>query len=314
MCSMSGMRAASNAKPLNLPRLAFGPLRRLSVFGFHQWDVLLAALVLLTVGGSALMAPLLAPAESMQQNLIQRLQEPSFSLRDGISLGTDALGRSLGARLLHGARYSLAISLTSALLAALVGTLLGTLAGWKRGLLDRLVSAMINIQLSLPFLLVALTLAAVARPTPGSIILVLAAAGWARFARMARAEGMKLSQSGFVEAAKALGQWDHRIFFQHIIPNLLPTMIVLFSLELARFIVMESSLSFLGVGVNPTTPTWGGMINEGREYLATHFWLSTLPGLCVFLSCLSLNILGDWAQERMSPYSTKKEGKADAGH
>lgn len=311
---MAEIRITSGGKPLALPTVRFGPVQLPSLGRvLRQWDVVLAGVFILALTVTAVLAPAFLGASSMQQNLIGRLQAPSIGA-NGISLGTDALGRSLAARLLYGARYSLGIALAAALLAASVGTLVGTLAGWRKGRLDKVISAVINIQLSLPFLLLALTLAAVARPNPGSIVLVMAAAGWAGFARMARAEALRLSESGFVEAALALGQRQHRIFFQHIIPNLLPTMIVLFSLELARFIVLESSLSFLGVGVSPSTPTWGGMINEGREYLATHFWLSTLPGLCVFFTCLSLNVLGDWAQERYNPYSTTKEGTQHESH
>ena len=309
---MAESRLVSNAKPLGRPfewsKLTVKRLLQRPHVERLPWDTTLALVFLLFLLGAALLAPQLTSPEHLRQNLMARLRAPEMSW-DAYSLGTDALGRSLLARLLYGARYSLGISLAAAFLAASIGTLVGALAGWRRGRLDKVVSSIINIQLSLPFLLLALTLAAAARPTAGSIVLVMAAAGWAGFARMARAEALKLSGSGYVEAAVALGQRPARIFVQHILPNLLPTMIVLFSLELARFIVLESSLSFLGVGVGPETPTWGGMINEGREYLATHFWLSTLPGLCVFFTFLYLNIVGDWAQERCNPYTTKKEGK-----
>lgn len=279
-----------------------------------SWEAVICGGFLLAVFAAALAAPWLAPPETLRQNLMQRLQAPSVSLTSGLALGTDVLGRSLGARIIHGARYSLGIATAAALLAAAAGTLVGAAAGWKRGLMDSLVMAVVNIQLSLPFLLLALTLAAVARPNPASMVLVLALAGWAGFARMARAETLRLAESGFVEAAKALGRSEIGILGRHVLPNLMPTMLVLFSLELARFIVLESSLSFLGVGVSPTTPTWGGMINEGREYLATHLWLSTVPGLMVFFTCLSLNVLGDWAQRRFDPYSCRKEGNADESH
>ncbi len=264
------------------------------------------SLVVLTITlCGAVLAPVIAPHDPTAQQILYRLKPPVFLAGASPShlLGTDSLGRDMLSRLIYGARLSLLVSVTASLGACLFGTAVGLLSGRFGGWLERLLMALVDMQLSIPFILLAVTLIAVVEPGLTSIILVLIATGWPSYARVVRAETAKLNSSGFVEAAQALGQREGQILLRHILPNLLPQVIVLISMELAKFIVLESSLSFLGLGVEPSVPTWGSMAAEGREYAATHWWITTLPGIAVFAVCLSLNTLGDWLQERLDPQS-----------
>lgn len=268
-----------------------------------SWDMKLSAAVIAVALLAAVFAPVLAPQDPYAQRLLTRLKAPAF-LPGGSTthiLGTDALGRDILSRLIHGARLSLFVAVTGSLGASFIGTILGLMAGRYGGGLDRILMGLVNMQLSIPFILLAITLIAVTEPGVGNIVLILIATGWAGHARIIRAETLRLNETGFIEAAKAIGQREHLILWKHYLPNLLPQIVVLASMDVAKFIVLESSLSFLGLGVEPSVPTWGSMAADGREYLATHWWLTTLPGLAVFTVCLSLNIIGDWLRERLDP-------------
>ncbi|NLK08963.1 MAG: ABC transporter permease [Firmicutes bacterium] len=276
--------------------------QRQSLGGF---GVKLAFAVILATLLAAVFAPILAVSDPYRQSLVARLKAPIFVGGSGPHiLGTDALGRDIASRLIYGARLSLYVSVTGALGACLIGTTLGLVAGRYGGWVERILLGIINMQLSIPFILLAITLVAVTKPGVTNIVFILIATGWAGYARVIRAETLKLNEAGFVESAEAIGQKEHLILWKHYLPNLLPQIIVLASMDIAKFIVLESSLSFLGLGVEPSIPTWGSMAAEGREYLATHWWLTTLPGLAVFSVCLALNTIGDWLRERLDPRST----------
>lgn len=270
-----------------------------------QWDAALALGIIVIVLTAAIFAPILAPKDPYQQQILYRLKPPFFleGSAAGYFLGTDSLGRDILSRLIWGARLSLLVSLSATVGACLIGTVVGLLAGRYGGWIDRIFMALVNMQLSIPFILLAITLIAVTEPGLKSIIVILIATGWASYARVVRAETARLNETGFVEAARAIGQREAFILLKHILPNLLPQIIVLASMEVAKFIVLESSLSFLGLGVEPSVPTWGSMAAEGREYLATHWWISSLPGIAVFAVCLSFNTIGDWLQQRFDPRS-----------
>ena len=268
-----------------------------------SWDLKLSVAVVAVALLAAVFASVLAPQDPYAQRLLARLKAPVF-LPGGSTthiLGTDALGRDILSRLIYGARLSLFLAVTGCLGASLIGTILGLMAGRYGGWLDRILMGLVNMQLSIPFILLAITLIAVTEPGLGNIVFILIATGWAGHARIIRAETLRLNETGFIESAKAIGQREHLILLKHYLPNLLPQIVVLASMDVAKFIVLESSLSFLGLGVEPSVPTWGSMAADGREYLATHWWLTTLPGLAVFTLCLSLNIIGDWLRERLDP-------------
>lgn len=251
----------------------------------------------------AVLGPLITPADPLAQDITQRLHPPAWLAHGQRShlLGTDQLGRDVLSRLLSGARISLTVSLASAALAAVFGVLLGLSAGFYRGWLDDVVMRLVEIQLAFPYLLLAITIMAVLRPSMRNVIFVLAISGWVVHARLVRGITLSLAQGEFVQAARALGASDRRLMVRHILPNLLPVMTVVLTLQVAQFIVAESALSFLGLGLRPPTPSWGSMMNEGREYLSLAWWIETFPGLVIVVATTGIGLLGDWLRDVLDP-------------
>jgi len=246
----------------------------------------------------AVAAPLIAPYDPTQGSLLKRLLPP---LSPGHILGTDALGRDMLSRLLYGARVSLLIALSTVLVSAVIGTVIGAFSGFRRGIIDRVLMRLIDVQLSFPFIVLALTVAAILGPSLRNIIITLVISSWVYYARLARAETLKLTQKQFVEAASASGAKAHWIFLRHLIPNLVPTTIVMASLEVGRIIVAEAGISFLGYGVQPPLAAWGNMISEGRHYIFSAWWLTVLPGAVISLAVLAANLSGDWVRDVLDP-------------
>lgn len=257
-----------------------------------------SALFLSLLALMALAAPLIAPYDPTAGSLLKRLLPP---LSPGHLLGTDALGRDMLTRLLYGARVSLLIALLTVLLSAVFGTTVGALSGYKRGLIDRVLMRFIDVQLSFPFIVLALTVAAILGPSMRNIIITLVISSWVYYARLARGETLKLVQRQFVEAATASGAKAPWIFVRHIMPNLVPTTVVLASLEVGRIIVAEAGISFLGYGVQPPLAAWGNMISEGRHYIFNAWWLTVLPGAVISLAVLAANLAGDWVRDVLDP-------------
>lgn len=252
----------------------------------------------------AVLGPLITPADPLAQDITQRLHPPAWLAHGQRShlLGTDQLGRDVLSRILSGARISLTVSLASAALAAVFGVLLGLSAGFYRGWLDDVVMRLVEIQLAFPYLLLAITIMAVLRPSMRNVIFVLAISGWVVHARLVRGITLSLAQGEFVQAARALGASDRRLMVRHILPNLLPVMTVVLTLQVAQFIVAESALSFLGLGLRPPTPSWGSMMNEGREYLSLAWWIETFPGLVIVVATTGIGLLGDWLRDVLDPH------------
>lgn len=253
--------------------------------------------------GCALFAPLLTLYDPTKLDFSARLVAPTMSWTSfgPHPLGTDQLGRDIWARLAYGGRTTLAISVCGVLLACLIGVAAGLAAGYRGGFLDRLVMRVVDVQLAFPIMLLALMVVAAVGPNALTIIVVLALTGWARFARVIRGEVLSLRSREFVVSAEAAGARPGRILFRHILPNTMASIVVLATLELARFILMESSLSFLGVGVQPPAPSWGRMLAEGRQFMETAWWLSTLPGVMIVVVILGVSFLGDWMRGRFDP-------------
>lgn len=251
----------------------------------------------------AIMAPFLTPFDPTKVNFAARLSAPTIGWTSlgAHPLGTDQLGRDMWSRVVHGSRVTLAISLAGVLLATVIGVGAGLIAGYRGGLLDRLVMRLVDVQLAFPVMLLALMVVAVIGPNAWTLITVLALTGWVRFARVIRGDVLSLRNREFVISAEAAGAGPARIIIRHILPNTLASIIVLATLEMARFILMESSLSFLGVGVQPPTPSWGRMLAEGRQFMETAWWLSTLPGLMIMLVILGVSFLGDWLRAMFDP-------------
>lgn len=263
-------------------------------------------LVLAAILG-ALLAPLLAPFDPTTFHFRNRL-EPPFWIDGGDSrflLGTDQLGRDLLSRLLHGSRISLIVGFLGVIVSLIIGVVLGLIAGYYGGWLDDVLSRVTDTFMAIPFIVLAMAVIAVLGAQGGNsiviLVIVLGATGWVTFARVVRGEVMGVKALEYVEAARALGQNHFWIVVRHVMPNVAASIIVLSTLNVASVIIAESSLSFLGLGVQPPIVTWGLMLADGRDHLATSWWLSTFPGLAITFTTLGMIMLGDWLRDVLDP-------------
>ncbi len=251
---------------------------------------------------AAVFANVLSPHDFAAQDLIKRFQPPSWAGGSAFYLlGTDGLGRDLLSRLLVGTRISLAIGVLTVLLAGGAGVLLGLAAGYFGGWVESFVMRAADVQLSLPFLVVAIALVSVFGPGIEKMIFILVLFGWVDYCRVVRAEVLSLKTREFVDAARVIGSSHIRILFGHILPNVASSVIVVATLQVARMILAEASLSFLGLGVQPPNPAWGAMVAEGREVITVAWWVSTLPGLAILITVLGINLVGDWMRDVLDP-------------
>jgi peptide/nickel transport system permease protein len=252
---------------------------------------------------TAAAAPVLAPHDPVRQSLRLRLKPPTMEAADGRAhpLGTDHLGRDVLSRVIYGSRVSLVIGFAAVGVGSLIGATLGIVAGYRRGWFDTVVMTVADAQLAFPFILLAIGIIAVLGPSFPTLVVVVGLSGWMTYARVLRAQVLVLRSREFVDAIHGLGGSTLRIILRHILPNVLSSLVVIATLELARAIVLEATLSFLGLGIQPPTPSWGGMIQEGREYLDSAWWISTFPGLVLMLSSLIVSRLGDWLRDVLDP-------------
>jgi peptide/nickel transport system permease protein len=259
--------------------------------------------VLLCMGGAALLAPQIAPWDPARQMLLKRLRPPMWEAR-GLRehpLGTDHLGRDILSRILYGGRISLGVGLSAVTLSCLIGVTLGLLAGFHGGRTDALIMRVVDVFLAIPYILLAMGVVFALGPSLLNVILVMAVTRWVQFARIVRADVLSIREREFVSGARARGNRSTRLLLRHVLPNALTPIIVVATLELAFMIIYESALSFLGLGVQPPTPTWGWMLSDGRNYVATAWWLATFPGLAIMLTVLAVNLLGDWLRDTLDP-------------
>lgn len=265
----------------------------------------LAALLLLgVVVVVALAGPMLAPVDPGRQSLTMRLAPPLAQGPEGLTfwLGSDGLGRDVLSRLLYGARVSLLVGLAAIVVGGLIGTLAGLVSGYFGGKTDDAVMRLGDIQLAFPFVLLAIMFLVVLGPGLGNLVLVLGIGQWVTYARIVRAETLALREKEFVAAARALGDRTVTILFRTILPNIAAPLIVLGSFNVASVMLTEAALSFLGLGLPPSVPTWGSMLAESRDtLLANKWWLAVFPGLAIMLTVLSFNILGDWLRDVLDP-------------
>jgi peptide/nickel transport system permease protein len=235
------------------------------------------------------------PAERLRPPVWQATGTPAHPL------GTDQLGRDVYTRLLYGGRISLVVGLGTVLISAVLGTALGLVAGYFEGRLGTGLMRVADVQLAFPFLLLALAVVAAVGAGLLNVILVLGIAGWAVFARVVRAQVLAIKHREHVEAVRALGAGQPRIVLRHVVPNVLTPVIVLATATVANNIVVEASLTFLGLGVQPTIPSWGSMLADARDYLAVAWWMGIFPGLALMLTVLAINLLGDWLRDYLDP-------------
>lgn len=257
--------------------------------------ICLGAIVLLAILGG-----LVAGHDPNEQNLMFAL-EPPFGIESGYYLGTDHLGRDLLARMTSGARISLAIAGSVVVLSGVVGVLIGALSGYLAGARDAVIQKVVETFWAFPPILLAIAILAFFGPSLGNVIIALTIQRWIPYCRIARAQALMLRSREYISAAKIMGGGTGWILRHHVLPNLLASAIIIATFTMATAILAESSLSFLGLGVPPNVPTWGGMLAEGRSYITRAWWLAVLPGLGIFLTVLGLNLLGDWLRDQLDP-------------
>ena len=260
--------------------------------------VILAAFVL-----CAALAGVIAPHDPVANDLRARLQPPAF--REGGStshlLGTDQLGRDVLSRVIYGARVSLAIGFLGMLIGAVIGILSGLIAGFVRGLVDEGMMLLVDAVIALPFLIIALSIISVFGTSLAILVVVAAFSGWASYTRVTRGLVLGAREQQYVLASRALGAKPGRIVFKHILPNILAPLIVLATFQLTSIVLLEASLSFLGFGMQPPTPSWGQMVSEGREYLNTAWWIGVFPGIALMFITISVSLSGDWLRDVLDP-------------
>jgi peptide/nickel transport system permease protein len=304
---MAALRPSSVATPV-VPLAARRPwadrewatlLRRL----IRRRTALFGMLVVLGVLLAALFAPLVSPFDPLEQDIGQRLREPGWQDAQGRlhALGTDHLGRDILSRIVFGSRIALVVGLAAVAISGLLGMLIGLLAGYFGGRVDDFLMRLADIQLAFPFILLAIAVIGVLGPSLRNIIIVIGVSSWVVYARVVRGEVLSIREREYVQAAIALGSQHWRVLRHHVLPNTFTPWLVVATLDMARVIVIESALSFLGLGVQPPTPTWGGMLADGRVYLSTAWWLATFPGLAILVTVLGINLFGDGLRDTLDP-------------
>ena len=271
-----------------------------------QFEFIAGAVLIVLIGGAVLLSPWLFPGGGMTMDLAARLTPPFTDAAH--VLGTDTQGRDLLARVVVGGRVSFTVGILSALGAVVIGTVVGLYAGYYRGLLDVFLMRFADVQLALPFILLAITVIAIIGPGLDRIVILTIVAQWVQYARLVRGSVLSLREAEYVQAARAYGLSTTRIIFGHILPNAMGPLVILTTLNVANNILLESSLTFLGLGISPLVPSWGGMLAEGRNYIQTAPWITIFPGLAIMLTVLGLNLLGDWLRDRLDPLGqTRRE-------
>lgn len=262
-------------------------------------DIVVGGSLLVAVALLAAVGPGLWTLDPIAADIFATFKAPMSVVGDQVHpLGTDQLGRDLLARIMAGTRISLGIVLVAGIISAVLGTFLGLIAGYFRGWVDAVIMRLVDIQLAIPFILLILLVVAVVGPSVLNLILVLGITGWAIFARVARARTLEVRELEYVEAVQVLGLPKLSILLRHVLPNILTPQIVLFTLDLPRLIVLEASVGFLGLGVQPPTPTLGNLIGEGRSYILVSDWLVLYPGLVIAALVIGFNLAGDWLVRR----------------
>jgi peptide/nickel transport system permease protein len=274
-------------------------LRRL----VRRRTALFGAAVVVAVMLAAALAPLVSPFDPLEQDIGQRLKEPGWQDAQGRvhALGTDHLGRDILSRIVFGSRIALVVGLAAVVISGVLGMVIGLVAGYFGGRVDDILMRLADIQLAFPFILLAIAVIGVLGPSLRNIIIVIGVSSWVVYARVVRGEVLSIREREYVQAAIALGSQHGRVLWQHVLPNTFTPWLVVATLDMARVIVIESALSFLGLGVQPPTPTWGGMLADGRVYLSTAWWLATFPGLAILITVLGINLFGDGLRDTLDP-------------
>jgi peptide/nickel transport system permease protein len=266
----------------------------------RHWVGVLALSILLGIALLTAFAPYVAPHDPHAGVLRNRLLPPGS---EGHLLGTDSLGRDVLSRIIYGGRVSFAVAFLTVLIAGTIGTAVGLVAGYFGGWFDRILMRFIDVQLSFPFIVLALTIAAILGASLQNIIITLIISSWVLYARLVRGEVLKLKEKVYIEASLGLGSSPLRIMWRHLLPNLVSIVIIMASLEVGRIIIAEAAISFLGFGVQPPTPAWGNMLSDGKDYIFGAWWLTAFPGAAISITTLAVNIVGDWLRDILDPHA-----------
>jgi peptide/nickel transport system permease protein len=262
-------------------------------------DALFAGFLLVAVLALCVLVPLLWPIDPVRSTLTATFKPPLSVIGGELHpLGTDQLGRDLLARLGLGTAISLSIVLAASVISVVLGTTLGMIAGYYRGWFDIVIMRAVDVQLAIPFILLILLIVAVIGPSMGNLVVVLGVTGWAVFARVARAKTLEIRELEYIDASRSIGLSDMVIVFRHVLPNIVGPITVLMTLDLPRLIILEASVGFLGLGVQPPTPTLGNLIGEGRSFILLANWLVLYPGLVIGALVIGCNLIGDWLVRR----------------
>ncbi len=271
---------------------------------------LLGSLLVLLVLAAAILAPSISPHDPDKQHITRRLMPPAWmqGANSEYLLGSDSLGRDVLSRVIHGSRISLIVGLSAAFLSGLVGVSFGLVAGYFGGRLDAAISRLGDVQQAIPFLVLAIAVVAVLGPGLLNLLVVLAVTTWVNYFRVVRGEALSVREEQYIWAARSIGCSGLRIAFRHILPNVAASIVVIATLLVANMIIFEASLSFLGLGVPPSTPTWGRIVSDGREYVASAWWIALFPGLAILFTVMGINLVGDWLRETLDPKNRRPIG------
>lgn len=286
--------------PLTFRTRSLAVLRSL----FRQKLATLGALVLLCVFAMAIFSPLLSPYSPYEQIPWEARKAPLTELEMSgrfVLLGTDHLGRDILSRIIYAAQVTLIVAFASVAISGLIGVTAGIVAGYVSGWTDSIIMRMVDIALAFPFELLALAIVAATGPSLEIVVIVMSLRIWVVYARVVRGATLAVKQKDYVQAAIAQGASELRIIVWHVLPNVITPAIVIATLYVGRMILIESALSFLGMGVPPPTPTWGGILGDGRAYIDTAWWIAFFPGLAIMITVLGVNLLGDWVRDYLDP-------------
>jgi peptide/nickel transport system permease protein len=259
--------------------------------------------ILIVMVGAALLAPFIAPYDPETTDLRARNTPPAWESGGSTAhlLGTDPVGRDMLSRMIYGARVSLFVAFTVTVLATIIGVTFGMLAGYYGGVIDEALMRIADLFLVFPFILLAITVIAVLGSGLRNMLIVLVVTGWVQHARLVRGQVLGLRSVQYVDASRVSGARNVRLIVRHILPNIVASVIVLATMQLAFVLLTEAALNFLGLGVDPSTPTWGSMISQGRTYIYNAWWVITFPGIAILLTVLAVNLLGDWLRDTLDP-------------
>jgi len=264
---------------------------------------IIGLVIFIMVVACGLLASFISPYNPGTQDIENTFMPPFWNSLGGIDhlLGTDDVGKDVLSNLIYGSRISLMVGFFGTIVAGCIGVLLGSLSGYYGGKIDTAIMRIADIQLAFPFILLAIFIVAVLGPSLSNIIIVAGISSWVQFARLVRGEIIAVKENEYIEAIRSLGAKSYVIIFKHILPNIMNSVIVVATLEMARIILMEASLSFLGLGVPAEVPTWGKMLADARVHMVSHPWLAILPGLSITFTVLGINLFGDWLRDYLDP-------------